>query len=482
MKAIVIGAGGTTRELLRRLGDLWDVTVIDGDESAFDVAHGIRDFEAVVGDGSSVLVLKRAGLEDADALVAASLDDDLNLEAIRIGQEAGMLRIVGVAADPERLPDYRALGVTAYAPNQLTARHIETEMEPRRLASTAFAHGKAEAVEFVVAPDSPVRGKKLRQLHSNTWVVAAVLRGNDLIIPHGSTEFQAGDRVTVVGSAADYASIVETFTSGESSFPLTFGRKVAVVMDSAEDLSVSVAEAASFVRNSKADHLLVVHRDLSSERDPAKVEELEALLARLEESVEGIEVDLRAVSGNNLGQSLIGLSGEENVGVIAVRAPTGAELLRRISTTRVVNTFGKAELPLLICRGRHPYSGILVPARRTVSGEAAGRAAIDLAGGSAATLVGVSVVPPTFVSSGDDVEDARYAAAWLREEAAVQGVHVRRRVRRGNPVRVIEEMAASTSLLVLSTPELPLSPWRLGIAGHLVRRVQSSVLLVPPRT
>lgn len=482
MKAIVIGAGGTTRELLRRLGELWEVTVIDTEEHRFDAAQGIRKFEQVVGDGSSVLVLKRAGLEEADALVAASLDDDLNIEAVRIGQEAGLLRIVGVAADPERLPDYRALGVAAYAPNRLTARHIETEMEPRRLASTAFAHGKAEAIEFMVSPDSPVRGKKLRQLHSNTWVVAAVLRGDDLIIPHGSTEFQAGDRVTVVGAAADYTSIIETFTSGESSFPLTFGRKVAVVLDSQEDLSVAVAEAVSFVRNSKADHLLVVHRDLTSERDPGKVEEIEGLLNQLEETVEGIEVDLRATSNGNLGQALIGLSGEENVGVVAVRAPVGAELLRRISTTRLVNTYGKAQLPLLMCRGRHPYSGILVPARRTVSGETAGRAAIDLAGSSSATLVGVSVVPPTFVSSGDGVEDARYAAAWLREEAAVQGVHVRRRVRRGNPVRVIEEMAASTSLLVISTPDLPLSPWRLGIAGHLVRRVQSSVLLVPARS
>lgn len=481
MKAIIVGAGGTTRELLRRLGELWEVTVIDTDEENFEAAAGIREFEKMVGDGSSVLVLKRAGLEDADALVAASLDDDLNLEAIRIAQEAGLLRILGVAADPERLPDYRALGINAYAPNRLTARHLEVEMEPRRVASTGFAHGKAEAIEFVVSPDSPVRGKKLRQLHSNTWVIAAVLRGNDLIIPHGSTELLAGDRVTVVGAAADYASIVETFTSGESSFPLMYGRKVAVVLDSEDDLATAVAEATSLVRNSKAEQLMVVHRNLEKERDPGKAEEIAALLAELEDTVEGIEVDLRPTDNGNFGQALIALSAEESIGVIALQAPGGGDLMRRWTATRLINTYGKAHRPLLLCRGRHPYSGILVPARRTVSGETAGRAAIDLAGSSSATLVGVSVVPPTFVATGDSVEDARYAAAWLREEAAVQGVQVRRRVRRGNPVRIIEEMAASTSLLVLTTPDLPLSPWRLGIAGHLLRRVDSSVLLVPPR-
>lgn len=53
MRAIVVGAGGTTRELLRRLGELWDVSVIDTDPLRFAAAEGIRKFDAIVGDGSS---------------------------------------------------------------------------------------------------------------------------------------------------------------------------------------------------------------------------------------------------------------------------------------------------------------------------------------------------------------------------------------------------------------------------------------------
>ena len=29
MRAILVGAGGVSRELLRRLGDMWEVTVVD---------------------------------------------------------------------------------------------------------------------------------------------------------------------------------------------------------------------------------------------------------------------------------------------------------------------------------------------------------------------------------------------------------------------------------------------------------------------
>jgi nucleotide-binding universal stress UspA family protein len=67
----------------------------------------------------------------------------------------------------------------------------------------------------------------------------------------------------------------------------------------------------------------------------------------------------------------------------------------------------------------------------------------------------------------------------LREEAAVQGVDVRRHLRRGNPIRVMDEMAASAGLLVIGMPKLPVTPWRLGVAAHLVRRAACSVLLVP---
>ncbi len=480
MKAIVVGAGGTTRELLRRLGELWEITVIDTDEDRLAAASAVRKITAVVGDGSSALVLRRAGLVEADALIAAAGDDDANIEAVKIANEAGLLRVVGVAADPERLAEYRSLDVDVYAPDQLTARHVEVQLEPRRVSSTAFAQGKAEAIEFVVSPDSPVAGQRLRHLHSKTWVVAAVLRDGALIIPQGSTRFAAGDRVTVVGAAADYAGIVDTFTSGESRFPLNFGRKVAVVLDSPEDLEATVAEAMSLVRNSQAETLLVVHRDLRTERDVGKVEEIEELLAKLETKSDGVAIETRPIQGSP-SAGLIQLVVDDNIGVVAVPAPHGGEMMGRIRVARTINTYGKAGVPVLLSRARHPYASMLVPAERTVPGEAAGRAAIDLARSAGATLTGVSVVPPTFVSGSDAIEEARSAAAWLREEAAVQGVHVRRRVRQGNPVRILDELSNTVSLLVMSMPELPMAPWRVDVTGHVVRRVESSVMLVPGR-
>ncbi len=60
------------------------------------MARGVREVEFVRGDGSSRLVLRRAGLEEAEALIAASRDDQVNLEACRYARELGIrTRVVG---------------------------------------------------------------------------------------------------------------------------------------------------------------------------------------------------------------------------------------------------------------------------------------------------------------------------------------------------------------------------------------------------
>ncbi len=480
MRAIVVGAGGATRQLLHRLGEGWDVVVVDVDADQLARLATIRDVETHLGDGSSLLVLRRCGLAEADALIAATDDDDVNLEAVRMARDAGLLRVLAVVDEAERRGEFHALGVDVVAPDALAARFVEVHLEPRRVASTAFAGGKAEAIEFTVSPDSTVRGRALRELHSETWIVAAVLRDGELIVPHGTTRLEAGDQVTVVGAAADFASIVRTFTAGEARFPLNFGRKVAVVVDTAGDLEGPLAAAIALVRGSQAEELLVVHRDPAIERDVARAEEVAGLLERLGERAEGVELDLAPVDGPPVA-ALRERCASESIGVVVLPRPGGRGLLGRLRWARALERFGPLGRPLLFAGAPVPGTKIVVPARRTPAGEAAGRAGIDLARSSGAALVGVAVVSPAFVGR-DDLDEARRAAAWLREEAAVQGVAVRRHVRRGNPVRVLVEEAADASLLVLGMPEPQGGRPRLGITGQVLRRVRGPVLLVPPAT
>ncbi len=477
MRAMVIGAGGATRDLLRRLGELWEITVVDTDADRLAEASRIRGIEAVMGDGSSRVVLERAGIGDADALVAATNDDDVNLEVCRLAKGLGLLRVVAVAAAPERVPDYRDLGVPAVSPHGLTARQLEISLEPQRVSSTAFAHGRAEAIEFHIGADNPVRGIALRDLHAESWLIAAILRDDQLIVPHGNAVLKTGDLVTVVGAATDFSLIVRTFTSGAARFPLDFGKRVAVVLDSESDLE-TVDEAIYLTRNTQASSLLLVHRRQEGVRDGAHAAEIDRLLEAADDRADGVEMYRRPVSGPPV-RSLQGVTADESVGVVVLPAPGGG-FLGRLRATRALRLATRLDLPVLFARGSHPYQHVAAPTHDTTGDSGAARAAIDIASFVKGSLAGVVVMAPAFLTGSDDRESAVRALTRLREEASVQGVSVRRWLRQGNPVRVLSELGDESELMVMGSPSRPPSWFRPGILGHLVVRSASSLLVVPP--
>lgn len=472
MRVVVVGGRGSTRELLRRLGERWDATVVDPDEELLQRAANVRDIEAIVGDGSSRVTLGKARVSEADAIVATSGNDDINLEVCRLAIEAGLVRVLAVAADPERQHEYRDLGVPVFSPDSLAARRLEIQLEPRRVSSTAFADGRAEALEVRIAEDSPVRGLTLRELHSESWLVAAVVRGDQFIVPHGSTTLQTGDLVTVVGSAADYSRIVRAFTAGEARFPLDFGKGVMVAVDSVAHADAALGEALALTRHSSADEIIVVHRSGQAGGD----DEMQQLLQRVEDYAEGVDIRLHAVPGDP-SKSVLQVIEEESVGTVVVPI---AESLGRWSAVRLLRRSRKWNRPVMFARGTYPYHQIVAPARETPAGLAAARAAIDLAGGSAGSVTAVAVVPPAFVAGSDTRDAAVRALTLMREEASVLDVPVRRLLRQGNPVRLMETSVAEADLLVLGRSERKSSIFTPGIVGHLLQRVDVSVLVVPP--
>ena len=477
MRAVVVGAGASARELIRRLGDTWDVTVIDPNPERLLLAEKVRTVETVVGDGSSALVLRDADLESAVTVVAATGSDDVNLEVTKLARDAGVEQVVSVVRSPDRLEEFRTLGAECVTPASLAGRDLEIAMEPRKLTSTTFADGKAEAIEFEISPDSPVQGMALKEIHSEAWVVAAILRDGQLVVPHGATRLLTGDRVTVVVAAKDFAQVVRTFAGGVSKFPLNFGRKVIAPLRNRADLESAVLEGANLVRNSNAVELIVVHRDLEHIKNPGDAEELSGLLAEASAEALGIEIEHRPVPGDPVA-ACVELARSESVGVIV--APMGKRSFTRpfAGIPKLLNTLGEAEVPVLLVKGDTRFNEIVAPSRRTISGDHAARAAIDIAKRSGVKVIGVAVASPTFMGS-DDLMEKKHATAWLRQEASVQDVDVERHVVRGNPVKVLAEVTTENRLLVVSMPDRPVSRLNPGIAVWAAARGEGSVLFVP---
>jgi len=378
--------------------------------------------------------------------------------------------------DPEQLGAYRSLGIPAFSPDRLTARRIEINLEPRRIASAAFADGMAEAAEFRIESDSPLVGRSLQELHSERSLIAAVLRRGELIIPHGSTVLEAGDLVTVVGAAADYGDMVRAFTAGTALFPAGFGRQVALVVDSERDLSELLPEAVYMTRNSAAESVLILHRRLDTMPDKPRMDELAELIGRIPDYTDEVHVRMRSVERRESVQSVVS---SENVGLVVMRAPTGKWLPRHFALSRLTRQIRGLGKPVLLAAGRSPYRHIVVAAGESNGSLSAEGAAIDLTALGNTRLIGVAAVPPAFMAGEEALAEAEQDIARLREEAAIKNVTVKRLIRRGNPVRSIVEAVHHEGLLVLPMPARLPTVLNPGLTGHLVLRVGTSVLLVP---
>ena len=480
MNLIVVGAGGIARELVRRLGESWAVTIVEPSSDLLERFDPGRPVARVTGDGSSRVVLLRAGLKDADAIVAATNDDDVNLEICRLAREAGVDRVAAIAVEPETARTYRDQAIPVVSPDELAARRLELSLETRRVVSTAFADGRAEAIEFRVAPDAPVHGRPLKELHAERWIVGAILRGDRLVVPHGDTVLESGDLVTVVCASVDFSDIVRTFTAGEGRFPLGFGKRIAVVLDAPADLETAFPEAVDLVRNTRATSLVVVHRDPGTIRDEDRARKQRELIVRAQESSEGVELRLRAVHGDPW-RAIRRLPDEESIGTIVVGVPEGWALGGPWRAVRLAAKLSRdAGVPVLLARGTHPYGRILAPARQTSAGRMAARAAIDLARFYDVKLCSLAVEDPTFLAGSGPPTDARRAIRWLEEDASVQGVAVEGAIRRGNPIRTFVDAGEPSDLLVLAISR---RAWtfakRSSISGAIARRQLSSVLLMP---
>ncbi|MFH1329815.1 MAG: NAD-binding protein [Actinomycetota bacterium] len=472
MKAIVVGADDLVARLLGQLTRRWEVVLVESDPERLARAIQAGPIEAVLASGPLLQTLERAGLAGAAVLLAASGDDATNLEACRIAADHHVPS-VAVAADPESLEDYRRIGARAVSADRLVARRLVSALEPQRILSAGLAGERAEVVDIRLASRSPLCGRSLRSIDLKGWLVVGLLRGERLEVPHGDTILRAGDVVTLVGEDATRQQVVSAFTSGIPRFPTEFGPRVAVALDSETDLAGPVAEAAHLAAHSAAEGLAVVHRRTAGS-DP-----LAQLLDASRRSMPGLSVETVAVDGNPRQALLRGLPAAE-AGIVVVPAPDGSGSRGRWNVTRLMGAACRLGLPILVSRRSFPYRRVVVPARDTLAARAAGEAAIDIGAYEGSHLVGLAVIPPTFIAADDARDLATRAAGRLQAEAAAHGVEVRREIRQGNEVRLFTEACEADTLVVLGVRRRP-RPLAPGITAHLVRRLPSSVLVVPSR-
>ena len=207
VKVLIVGAGQVGTDIASSLGESHDITIIEEDSERVEEVNYEIDALAVQGDGTSVHVLRDAGVEEADIVIGTTDSDEINIIVCGTAKTVGDPFTVGRVRSRKFLeawePSPGAFGVDLMvASSILTAEKIVRIVgTPAARDVDVFSEGAVQMAEFEVSEDSPVAGQTVSEADRfESLTFAAILRNGDVEIPSGATLIEGGDNVIVIGS------------------------------------------------------------------------------------------------------------------------------------------------------------------------------------------------------------------------------------------------------------------------------------------
>ena len=197
-----------------------DVTIVDTDSYLLQEISGRLDLRTVQGNAAHPDILKQAGAEDADMIIAATTSDEVNMIACQVAYtlyhtptkiariRAQVYLREGKLYANESIPIDHII-----SPEQLITEHVFRLIEyPGSLQVIDFAKGRVRLVGVRADRNGSLVGSTiscLSQRPSLDTRVAAIYRQGQAIVPTGDTTIQANDEVFFITSRQDTLTVME---------------------------------------------------------------------------------------------------------------------------------------------------------------------------------------------------------------------------------------------------------------------------------
>jgi len=181
---------------------------------AQEIAARLEGTVVVQGDGTDRDFLIDQGIPQADAFVASTESDEINILAGLLAKSLGVPRNLVLVTKPANIPLAEAVGVdvAASAP-LLTARKIAHFVLHGGAISVALLGGEQiQAIEFVTSPTAPVAKRKIMEAGLPKEAIAgAIIHNSTVIIPPDDRVVQPGDHVIIISPLAVTPSVEKLF-------------------------------------------------------------------------------------------------------------------------------------------------------------------------------------------------------------------------------------------------------------------------------
>ena len=220
MNIIIVGCGkiGTTI-LSSLLAEGHDIVAVDSNPDVISEISNIYDSMYVCGSGTDCDTLKEAGVEKAELFVAATGSDELNMLSCFIAKKMGAKHTIARIRNPEY--NYKSLVFlrqqldlsTSINPDLLAAEELFQVLKlPSAVKVEYFSHRNFELLELRLREGSPLCGARLSELRKKyeaKFLICVVQRGEEVYIPDGSFQLQAGDRIGLTAAPSEVQKLLK---------------------------------------------------------------------------------------------------------------------------------------------------------------------------------------------------------------------------------------------------------------------------------
>lgn len=229
MKIIILGAGQVGSSLAQNLAsEASDITVVDTDFYPLQQLQDQIDIRTVRGEAAHPDVLRQAGAEDADLLIAVTSSDEVNMVACQVAYT--------VFQTPTKIARIRSTGYldsifrneampvdVRVNPENIVTQDIRRLIDrPGALQVMDFADGRVQLVAVKAYYGGPLVDQELRYLKQHMPTVdtrvAAIFRKGRAILPEGSTVIEADDEVFFIAATEDIPAVMSELRRTESPY------------------------------------------------------------------------------------------------------------------------------------------------------------------------------------------------------------------------------------------------------------------------